>query len=49
MAKTLSDDGNATIEWLMRLTEHAVRSIAARWSWSEQLKLWDRLKNELHL
>src|SRR3954452_20532263 len=31
------------------LTERAVRSIAARWSWSEQLKLWDSLKKELHL
>jgi hypothetical protein len=31
------------------LTEHAVRSIAAKWSWSEQLKLWRGLKKELHL
>jgi hypothetical protein len=31
------------------LTENAVRSIAARWSWPEQLKLWDSLKKELRL
>ena len=31
------------------LTEHAVRSIAAKWSWSEQLKLWRCLKKELRL
>src|ERR1035438_6424837 len=31
------------------LTENAVRSIAATWSWSEQLKLWDGLKKELRL
>ena len=31
------------------LTENAVRSIAATWSWSEQLKLWDSLKKELRL
>jgi hypothetical protein len=31
------------------LTENAVRSIAAKWSWSEQLKLWGCLKKELHL
>ena len=31
------------------LTENAVRSIAATWSWSEQLKLWDDLKKELLL
>jgi hypothetical protein len=31
------------------LTERALRPIAARWSWSEQLKLWDDLKKELRL
>jgi hypothetical protein len=31
------------------LTERAVRPIAARWSWPEQLKLWASLKKELHL
>jgi hypothetical protein len=31
------------------LTENAVRSIAATWSWSEQLKLWGDLKKELLL
>jgi hypothetical protein len=31
------------------LTERAVRSIAARWSWPEQLKLWGSLKKELRL
>ena len=31
------------------LSERAVRSIAARWSWPEQLKLWNGLKKELHL
>jgi len=31
------------------LTENAVRSIAARWSWPEQLKLWDSVKKELRL
>ena len=28
--------------------ECAVRSIAATWSWPEQLKLWRGLKKELH-
>ena len=31
------------------LTENAVRSIAATWSWSEQLILWATLKKELRL
>jgi len=31
------------------LTECAVRSIATKWSWPEQLKLWSGLKKELHL
>jgi len=31
------------------LTECAVRSIAATWSWPEQLRLWSGLKKELHL
>src|SRR6266699_7228499 len=31
------------------LTECAVRSVAAKWSWPEQLKLWNALKKELHL
>jgi len=31
------------------LTECAVRSIAAEWSWPEQLKLWSGLKKHLHL
>jgi hypothetical protein len=31
------------------LTENAVRSIAATWSWSEQLKFWGDLKKELLL
>jgi len=31
------------------LTEHAVRRIAAQWSWPEQLKLWIDLKQQLHL
>jgi hypothetical protein len=31
------------------LTEHAVGSIAATWSWSEQLELWGCLKKELCL
>ena len=31
------------------LTECAVRSVAAKWSWPEQLKLWIGLKEELHL
>jgi hypothetical protein len=31
------------------LTECAVRSIAAKWSWPEQLKLWRSLKKELRL
>ena len=31
------------------LTEHAVRRIAVRWSWREQLELWNGLKKEFHL
>jgi hypothetical protein len=31
------------------LTECAVRSIAAKWSWPEQLELWSGLKKELRL
>jgi len=31
------------------LTECAVRSVAAKWSWPEQLKLWNGLKKELRL
>jgi hypothetical protein len=31
------------------LTEHALRSIATTWSWSEQVKLWSNLKKELRL
>jgi hypothetical protein len=31
------------------LTECAVRSIAAMWSWPEQLQRWSALKKELHL
>ena len=31
------------------LSERAVRSVAAKWSWPEQLKLWNSLKKELHL
>ena len=31
------------------LTECVVRSIAATWSWPEQLKRWSALKKELHL
>jgi hypothetical protein len=31
------------------LTECAVRSIAATWSWPEQLQRWSALKKELHL
>ena len=31
------------------LTEHAARRIAVRWSWPEQLELWNGLKKELHL
>jgi hypothetical protein len=31
------------------LTECAVRSIAAAWSWPEQMKLWRGLKQELRL
>jgi hypothetical protein len=31
------------------LTERAVRSIAAQWSWAAQLKLWQGLKKELRL
>ena len=32
-----------------QLTEHAVRSIAAKWSWPEQLTLWGGLKKKLRL
>jgi hypothetical protein len=31
------------------VTESAVRGIAARWWWPEQMKLWSRLKQELRL
>jgi hypothetical protein len=31
------------------LTECAVRSVAAKWSWTEQLKLWNCLKRELRM
>jgi hypothetical protein len=31
------------------LTESAVRRIAAKWLWSEQLELWGRLKTDLHI
>ena len=30
------------------LTEHAVRRIAGRWSWPQQLELWNGLKKELY-
>ncbi len=30
------------------VTERAVRSIAATWSWPEQLKLWSDLKKQLY-
>jgi hypothetical protein len=31
------------------LTENAVRRIAVRWSWPEQMKLWNVLKKELRM
>jgi len=31
------------------VTECAVRAIAAKWSWAEQMELWSRLKKDLRL
>ena len=31
------------------ITEYAVRGIAAKWSWSEQLTMWTALKRDLRI